>query len=815
MAFRAVIHMSAAVLFLMCRAGSAQPPTVSPDSLVVLGNIQLANGKVDSAETLFHQAQSENPHLATAAVGLGRVALERGNEEEAMRLFEQAEGWDRNKGYKAYGEGLRALRQGNTSEAKAKFQQALRKSPRFADALLQMARIQAQGLVSRFNAKRTYRRVLEIDPRHPSANLELGHLYEASGDLDKAIEYYEAEMRVNPSNTETMIGLGYALFEKGHYWHARQRLFDALQNTSGREAELTLALACTYLGDRQFAMAHGAFAQALPLLPDEERAYYEDIKDVATPQEEAYFARISGEQRMIFLRKFWLRRDPTPITVVNERMLEHFRRVWYARRYFSKGRQPWDDRGTVYIRYGEPDHRSSSQRPNFSVSADVDVVRDRYMHAIYGMSPPEVVQQEGTLPVYPLIDPEQMYEQSSTSDQQSQQSTTSQSQGSSDDEGDESSPSSSSSTYITSGSSGSSSNVGALGLASLMHWEEWTYITVNNGLRITFVDRIGRGDYQFATPPPTSDLQMASVLRQFAPEEEVRAARISVPDRYVYDEHQDPYNFYYYLAQFRSRQTPGTDVDIYYGLPTADLTFQEQPNGSYKATIESGFAVYDTLWNVEGRVRDRVELVSPGRPNQERGSIHVDTRSMTLEGGQRILLSVQAEDMTSGRLQAYQENVTIARYDTVRLAMSDIVVAGNIRKADSTDARKFVRNGLCIIPMASRSFKRGQPLYVYFEIYNLTRGKDFGETEYEVEHAVRVGSGESGSIFGTVGRILGGTGRRVGVSRVIEGIRSSEYQNFQLDTSTMPTGAYTIIITVHDLKSDQRVTKERAIHIGS
>lgn len=802
---RRILLVISSIMF----CGAAAGQELVPDSLLRLGAVQLANGNVDSAEVLFQQAQRVATRSAGVALALGRVALERGNKDEATRLFKRAEEWEPRKGYKQYGEGLIALRDSNTSLAKTKFQDAYRRNNRFAEALYQVARIQAEGFVDRFNAKRTYRRTLELDPQHPSANVELGKLYDESGDVNQAINCYEAQMRVNPANTETMERLGYALLEKGLYWHARQRLYEALQNTNGREAELTLAIATTYMGDRQFAQAHDAYAQAFQLLPEEERAYYEDITEVSSPQEAAYFARISGEQRMIFLRKFWLRRDPTPITLANERMLEHFRRVWYARKHFSKGRQPWDDRAGVYIRYGEPDHRSTSASANFAANRDVDVVRDRYVHSIYGTRPPEVLER-GWLPVYPLVDPDDMYKDifSSSTDfqEQSGSSTSDQSQDQSD--------ATSSSTSQSGTDDARRRSFSALGLASLTKWEEWTYIHVNNGLRITFVDRIGRGDYQFATPPATSNMRMASVLQQYAPEEQVRAARIETPDQYVYNQQVDPLNFYYYVAQFRARDQNQTEVDIYYGLPTSDLMFQELPRGGYRATVESGFAVFDTLWNVKGRVQDRTELVSPERPNQERGSIHVDARSMLIDGGQRILLSVQAEDLVSGRLQAYQENVTVARYDTARLGMSDIVVAGMIRKADSTDSPKFVKNGLYIVPMASRSFRRVQPVHVYFEIYNLTRGEEFGDTEYEVEHAVRVGTGATGNIFGTVGRILGGSGRRVGISRVMEGIRAAEFQNFRLDTSTMSAGEYTLIITVKDLKSDQRVTRERVFRIG-
>ena len=783
--------------------GLARAQNVSPDSLVVLGMTQLANGRADSARVLFRRALERDSRSARASVGLGRIALDEGDEEEALRRFQQAEEWERRKGHLEYGEGLIALTKNDAGRAKSRLRAAFRRDPGYADALLQLAILQTQSVVERFTAKRTFRRVLEIAPGHPTAYLELGKAHESEGRIDEAISYYEAQLRVNPENGETLMVLGKALLEKQRYWHARQRLFGALERLSGTEAELTLALAMTYLGDRQFARAHDAFVQAFGLLSDEDRAPYEDITQIASAQEAAYFARVSGQQRSTFLQKFWLRRDPTPITIVNERMLEHFRRVWYASNHFSKGRQSWDDRGNVYIRYGEPDHRTSSTNPNFTTNADIDVIRDRYMYSIYGPSPPEVLQR-GRLPIYPPIDPEDMKQEDFLS--QLGQSTRASDQ--------ESDPTGMDGSDAASASDRTPTFDAESGIASLMRWEEWTYVSIGNGLQVTFVDRIGRGDYQYATPPPTTNLRMASALRQYASEEQVDVAREHTPDRYIYDTTQDPLDFYYYLAQFRT-PSGATQVDVYFGLPTSEISFQAQPSGVYKATIQSGLAVFDTLWNIKGRISEPVELVSPSRPDQTRGAIHVDRRAVLVPGGERILLSVQAQDLVSGRMQAYRENIRAVQFDSTRLAMSDIILAGAIRRADTTSQNtRFVRNGLTILPMASRSFRRGQGMYVYFEIYNLTRGEEFGDTEYEVEHAVRSGGAGGGSILGSVGRILGGSRRRVGVSRIMEGFRSAEYQNFQIDTSNLSPGTYTLLITVTDHKGDQRVTKERTFTIG-
>ncbi len=56
-----------------------------------------------------------------------------------------------------------------------------------------------------------------------------------------------------------------------------------------------------------------------------------------------------------FLVGFLKRLDPTPQTRENERIVDHYRRRDYAMRHFaSSGTDTYDDRGSLYVRYGKP-----------------------------------------------------------------------------------------------------------------------------------------------------------------------------------------------------------------------------------------------------------------------------------------------------------------------------------------------------------------------------------------------------------------------------------------------------------------------------
>ncbi len=60
------------------------------------------------------------------------------------------------------------------------------------------------------------------------------------------------------------------------------------------------------------------------------------------------------------IRAFWLSIDPTPMQQPNERLLEHWERISFARKNFTKNytsAYATDDRGLIYVRYGKPDRK--------------------------------------------------------------------------------------------------------------------------------------------------------------------------------------------------------------------------------------------------------------------------------------------------------------------------------------------------------------------------------------------------------------------------------------------------------------------------
>lgn len=116
----------------------------------------------------------------------------------------------------------------------------------------------------------------------------------------------------------------------------------------GTQPDTTLGTVAGFIGRDEFAAmsmpeVDEAFARARYIASDKEREQYEKLTDVRAKQK--------------FMTEFWYRRDPDPVSPINEYREEYSKRVAYAAEQYTWGsRKGWQtDRGRVYIVYGTPD----------------------------------------------------------------------------------------------------------------------------------------------------------------------------------------------------------------------------------------------------------------------------------------------------------------------------------------------------------------------------------------------------------------------------------------------------------------------------
>lgn len=138
----------------------------------------------------------------------------------------------------------------------------------------------------------------------------------------------------------------------------------------GSLGQLELARTRLMTGDTSAQKAWYSAAESVD--PEVVEGIRDDISFVARDSELVALEAASGPELVKLLHDFWDLRAAQSLRTPGERLAEHYRRLYYARRNFVRGptkrryygpefyesrQMEFDDRGELYIRHGPPDER--------------------------------------------------------------------------------------------------------------------------------------------------------------------------------------------------------------------------------------------------------------------------------------------------------------------------------------------------------------------------------------------------------------------------------------------------------------------------
>jgi GWxTD domain-containing protein len=752
---------------------------VAPNSVqahVMFGHACLKAGEIDRAEKAFRRAIKLDHKLAEAHFGMGLV-------------------------YTKKSKGLYV--------AIGYFQEALKLNPRYVEARYHLAKVRLK--LEEYDARREIERAVAVDSTYAPAYRLMGEFYEdLQEDYQNAALWYLRYLTMKPDDVGVRLRLGKVYLKARDFERTTQVLMDYAQKHP-EETSILPVLAQACLEVKRPGWAQTFFKRYVDGISPEERTLYEDIRLLAYPEELAeYEVAVAGGEEEVFLKRFWAKRDPDLVTPVNERLLEHYRRVWYARQNFSQKVQPWDRRGEVYIRFGEPDHRSRSNMVNFQQNLDVQRVKERIARDLYGKD-----MDIGTYigPVYPLKGARH-YDLTFITDQQSQKEVErwrreSQSAQASRLSGDvqiqQQGDTESSGQFNTTGigvEGNFSSTANAQEGTDLVPWESWVYTKVGGGIEITFTDEMGNGKYDYAPPPLDARIapKRQTRLVWYAPQIVFERAAATTPDYYVPKIDAPPFRFYYDLADFRGTQEGRSILEIYYGIPhTAGKYFLEQ--NFTRLIVDRQVALLDLETGATYRTHSELAFQGVGDLTRELGAFVPDVAQLEVPPG-KYRLEVTARDRLSGRIGTYRQEVQVADYAKGRLRLSSLELAWQVSAGQEGD--KFTKRGWKIVPLPTHTFRKGQNIFVYYEVYNL-RPDASGRTGYTVEYTIRTEAG--GLLSRLVGNFAGRT-PEVAVSQEQAGTQEGEYRYLELDLKDVSPGKVLLTVVVKDLNSGEAVTRE-------
>ena len=619
----------------------------------------------------------------------------------------------------------------------------------------------------------SYRRAIELNPMHPDAFFQLGHDIESfRNDPAAAIDWYFKQASVNPGHDEAVKRLAICAIKTNDYLQG----YALLQRVAAAQSSAVNPVldgvagqleAYHYHSLDQHERAYRAMSRYVAVLSEyypEEAAEYKDLSLVASSKEAEAFREASEQERTALWRAYWAARDPDPTTRTNERLVEHYRRMIYSRLRFSVGEEPWDRRGEIYIRFGQPDDRQQ-----FILKSGEDVVN--------AISPTGIRDVD-------------MIRELSRQRLDVQVSTGAPIQGFGE----------------------FSARAGRETKSVAFPTESWVYVPF--GLEIFFTDQ--RNSKAFDYPLQVIDLPelaSGSVLTErlannvlTSPRKQTEELIKKVPEFHRHDYGGEPLTFVYQLASFKGADNQA-DVDVAYSVPSVQLGNVEDGLGE-RTWLSGRIALRDMDFNYVQGLPFKMGPVR--RPASEQDDLQLSTgafRFSARPGAYRSAVSLR--DSLSQKFGIFTSPLHISDYSANRMLLSDIKLAASIVPTDGTGL--LVRNGLSITPHPARIYSQATPVFFYYEIYNLERN-DEGHTSFRTELEIVPREPRRNIVLRfltALGRVVSQRSDDQSAYMTFEdgGMSPDDFKYTSVETKDLDPGTYTLTLTVTDLHSEQTDAK--------
>lgn len=492
--------------------------------------------------------------------------------------------------------------------------------------------------------------------------------------------------------------------------------------------------------------ASKSFETSFGYMSDEQRAAFEAL-DYLLPEEER---RDLEEDPVAYASRFWTSKDPRYLTPYNERKLEHYARLVYADLLYGSedlDLRGWDtQRGRILVRYGVPEK-------------DVVLIPGSTSRiSILGEAPSDHSMSSAPRDPGDELQPDMPGPMESGMDM----------------------------------------------FAEANAFNIWDY----GDFRFVFEDPFRNGEYRLYSP---SAKEIARGVPPWINDYSIKARETfkNVPERYEYTAPGRQIEIPYLVNAFRG-DAGNTDLYVHYGIP---IQGEGAEGGTINVTANVGaFLISDQRDILVERRRTIYGLKGEQIRSFKDVRLWVDSQQMDAPpGGHQV--SMEFETASGSTVAVQRRDVSVPDFAREELMLSDVMLAYGVEEIYGDEAARgatIERRGLSIEPAPWSVFGKEQPVYLYFEIYNLAQGAD-GVTDYEME-ARLLPKDDGGGLGGFVRNLLG---RTEGVSVALPGSGTSadEGHYLILDASNQEQGLYTLTLRVRDSVSGKTVEREKELYL--
>ena len=276
---------------------------------------------------------------------------------------------------------------------------------------------------------------------------------------------------------------------------------------------------------------------------------------------------------------------------------------------------------------------------------------------------------------------------------------------------------------------------------------------------------------------------------------------LSQPAKFNYSYSKDKLNAKISSSVFRGEYGL-TRVEFYYAFPMRELTFRDGSQARFESLVEKELTIFNQKFEKISHKNETLKLYANNQ-NQIDKRIYLNQHIEELAPG-NYNIALKLDNTYGNSLAILRAQLQVKDYTSDSLMLSDIQLSSNIREG-ITNSRNLKQNNIQVVPYVGNTINKQRPLFIYFEIYNLSVKRE--QTKFRIEYEVSSNSNLKQSALSSaiqfISRLVGKekTKETIGSSFESQGDKELQQIYLSIDFSKFPTGPSKLTIAVTDLEN--------------
>ena len=338
----------------------------------------------------------------------------------------------------------------------------------------------------------------------------------------------------------------------------------------------------------------------------------------------------------------------------------------------------------------------------------------------------------------------------------------------------------------------------------------WDY----GDFKFVFEDPLRNGEYRLYSPPADFFADVSAGFVEKMDYEMIARERFrEEPERYEYRPPGRDVRIPYLVTSFKGDEGK-TDLYVHYGIPLGE---QADLSGDLvELTVRTGaFLINDNRDITTERRRTLYGLKTSQVVSFEEARLWTDTQPMEAEPGPATV-SVEFETAGGGAEAAQRREVDVPDYTDEALNVSDLMLAYAVEEEyeageDGVSGGRVRRGDFVIQPAPWSVFDNAQPIYLYFETYDLDQNAE-GQNAYAVEVTLKPKDTSSG-VARFVKNVFGGDDGGVSVEFEAGGTGPEDATYTIINAEDQEPGLYTLTLRVRDTISGRTAERTSDLYL--